>query len=128
MHFASGTPPPNPELCKERHLITREPYPSKPPQVLQSSNTLKMTGTNLLNHMELSAWVFKDTRKRATLAMCLSWLEHCPVHQKVPGSVPTRAHAQVAYLVPGQDVLEGAGYQWMFLSHSVFSCLSPLSL
>ena len=38
-------------------MRTREPFSTEPPQVLESSGMLKMTGTKLLNHMESSVCV-----------------------------------------------------------------------
>ena len=33
--------------------------------------------------------------KPLTLAGCLSWLEHCPVHQKVAGSIPSQINVSL---------------------------------
>ena len=61
----------------------------------------------------------------SALARWLSWLRRCPAHQKLAGSTLLKAQAQVAGLIP-VEVCTG-GYQWMFLSHTVFlSLLSSL--
>ena len=59
------------------------------------------------------------------LARLLSWLERCPVHQKVAGLIPS----QGTYLGCGFDHWPGhitGGNQSLFLSHiDVFLSFSP---
>ena len=55
----------------------------------------------------------------------LSWLQHCPVHQNVVGSIPVRAHTYVMGSVLGQGAYgrQPIDASLSHLSLSLFLCL-----
>ncbi|KAF6109809.1 hypothetical protein HJG60_011007 [Phyllostomus discolor] len=102
------------------HLLLIATYICAVPYILQSGLNLTWNPPNIKRARQtlVNPFAEKETKaqrihwfqikwQKSALARWFSWLEYCPIHQRLWVRFPVRAHTQVAGLIPSQEATNG---------------------